>query len=312
MFHERTMNAAKGRWRGILIALGLPEACLVNKHGPCPLCDSKDNFRFDNREGSGSWICTCGAGDGMKLAMSYTGKDFRSLAPEIDALTGNLKPEAVTPAQSTEAIRQALRRVYGDTRNLAGEDLASLYLESRGCGEVVYPKSLRFGLCSDGEGGVRPTMVAVLSSPDGKPCTMHRTFLNPKGGKAEMDKPRKMMPGAIAEGACVRLSEWVPGPLGIAEGIETAMSASRLFSLPVWAATSADLMRKWKWPEDATEIVVFGDRDPKLAGQAAAWHLAHRIALTGMPVQVMIPEGPGKQDWNDVLMAKLSKERGSD
>ena len=58
MNHEKTVNAAKGKWRGILLSFGIPEKCLQNKHGPCPLCESKDNFRWDNKDGRGTYICT--------------------------------------------------------------------------------------------------------------------------------------------------------------------------------------------------------------------------------------------------------------
>jgi putative DNA primase/helicase len=91
MYHERTVNAAKGKWKGILLNLGMPEKSLNGKHGPCPLCNSKDNFRFDNKEGRGSFICTCQAGDGMALAMAYTGKAFSEVAASIDQIIGNLR-----------------------------------------------------------------------------------------------------------------------------------------------------------------------------------------------------------------------------
>jgi len=304
MFHERTVSAAKGKWRGILMHLGVPESVLVNKHGPCPLCASKDNFRFDNREGSGSWICTCAAGDGMALAIAFTGKDFRTIAPEIDAITGNVTPDTIKRPISDDDVRKALRKAWVDTTPISAGDVAMRYLASRGLGDDRLPAALRFGHCTDGEGGLRPTMLAVLSDPEGKPCTLHRTFLRPDGSaKADMDKPRKMMPGPIALGASVRLSEWTGGSLGVAEGIETALSAARLFELPVWAATSADLLRKWQWPDDVEDITIFGDNDTKFAGQAAAWVLAHRIAVKNVPVIVKIPETP-KTDWNDILLQR--------
>ena len=56
------------------------------------------------------------------------------------------------------------------------------------------------------------------------------------------------------------------------------------------------------FPEDlAREILVFGDRDPKFGGQAAAYALAHRLALKGLKVRVEIP-GRSGADWNDVLL----------
>jgi putative DNA primase/helicase len=108
------------------------------------------------------------------------------------------------------------------------------------------------------------------------------------------------MPGEIPDGACVQLSEWTGGPLGIAEGIETAMAASALYEIPVWSAINANLMAKWFPPADCTEVAVFGDNDHKYGGQAAAYALAHKLAVKGVDVTVHIPSVEG-QDWADVL-----------
>ena len=49
-------------------SLGVPAKALTNRHGPCPVCGGKDRFRFDDKGGRGTWICsTCGAGDGIEL-----------------------------------------------------------------------------------------------------------------------------------------------------------------------------------------------------------------------------------------------------
>ena len=61
-WHVNTSQAAKGKWKGILLTLGIPAEVLVPKHGPCPLCGGKDRFRWDNKEGQGTYICnSCGA-----------------------------------------------------------------------------------------------------------------------------------------------------------------------------------------------------------------------------------------------------------
>jgi len=302
-FHQPTRDVARGKWRGILMELGVPSAALTGKHGSCPLCGGTDRFRWDNKEGSGSYICSgCGAGDGMKLAMEYTGREFRDVAAQIDRLVGNIKPEAIQPQMSDAKRRDYLRDVYRATTRAAPGDLVHRYLEARGVGELVYPDVLRFApKLADGDGGLRPCMVAMVSGPDGKPVTMHRTFLAPDGsGKAEMASPRKIMPGELPDGACVRLGEYVPGgPLGVAEGIETALSASALWDMPVWATISTAMMKRWAAPEGCEEIAVFADNDEKFGGLAAAYALAHRLACAGLHVTVHAPPEPG--DWNDYL-----------
>lgn len=309
-YHEKTATAAKGKWRGILLELGLPADCLTGKHSKCPLCTSKDNFRWDNVDGRGTFICTCGAGDGMKLAMEFTGEAFSQVAPRIDAMLGNIKPDTTQPKREmTEDDRKRLlRETAAATVPVQPGDLVDRYLATRRLDQPVYPGALRFGAAlRDGEGGVRPCMVALVGvhgETDAKGrqkyCSLHRTFLRPDGsGKAEMESPRKMMPGELLPGACVMLSDWPgSGPIGIAEGVETALAASAMFGIPVWAAISATMMAKWIPPEGADEVAIFADNDPKFGGHAAAYALAHRLAVKGIPVTVHVPNMPGT-DWAD-------------
>lgn len=313
MHHEKTAHAAKGKWRGILTALGVPPQFLKNTHGPCPLCGGTDRFRWDNKEGQGSYICgQCGAGGGMDLAMKYTGKSFRDLATEIDALLGNVNPDSAASIRTLtdDEKRKALRSVWQITAPLAEGDMAHKYLTARGVGEKVYPAALRYGAAvKDGEGGVRPCMVAVVSDAGGKPCTLHRTFLRPDGGdKAEMAAPRKLMPGGVPDGAAIRLGDQIDGGcLGIAEGIETALAASAMFEMPVWSAINATIMAKWQPPDGITEVAIFGDNDRKFGGQAAAYQLAHCLAKRGMSVTVHIPALSGS-DWLDEYQQKKGRK----
>ena len=307
-FHSRTVDAARGKWRGILLQLGLPEASLKDRHGPCPLCGGVDRFRWDNKNARGTYICSqCGAGDGMKLAMEYTGKGYKEVANLIDAMIGNLKTETLKPIITPEKQRDILRNAYKSTQPIVSGDLAHKYLKSRGVEELIYPDALRFApKLFDGDGGIRPALVAMIGLYDqDKFVSMHRTFLKPDGSnKAEMAAPRMLMPGELPAGASVMLSKYSGGPLGIAEGIETAMSASALYNLPVWSAINTAIMRKWHPPAGCKEVVVFADNDEKFGGQAAAFHLAHRMSCKGIAVTVRVPELVG-QDFNDILMSRM-------
>jgi putative DNA primase/helicase len=305
-WNEKTIIAAKGKWKGILLQLGLPDTALVNRHGPCPMCDGIDRFRWDNKEGQGTFICSqCGAGSGMDLAIKYTGRSFAEVAAEIDAILGNnkIEPDRVKP-DMTEAQRQAaLRELAKQTTRVGPGDLVDKYLTARGVGQGIYPKVLRFAAnIRDGEGALRPAMVATVQAPDGENTTLHRTFLRPDGmAKAEMASPRKLMPGTLPEGSAIRLSDYEGGPLGIAEGIETALSATELFDMPVWAAIHARNLSRWAPPAPCEEVAIFADNDPKFAGHAAAWVLAHKLACKGIEVTVHLPETAG-DDWNDILL----------
>ena len=83
------------------------------------------------------------------------------------------------------------------------------------------------------------------------------------------------------KGSAARLMEH-RAALGIAEGIETAMSAATLFRLPCWAAINSCGLAAWVPPAGVSEVVVFGDNDPKFGGQAAAYNLAHRLGAKAL------------------------------
>src|SRR5215472_10049950 len=111
-----TIDRARGRWREILSLLGVDSRFLVNKHGPCPLCGGNDRFRFDDRDGSGSYICNrCGAGTGLILIRKLHGWDHRTACDEVDKVLGNLRTAITTGApprdrwQKLAAIQKVLR-----------------------------------------------------------------------------------------------------------------------------------------------------------------------------------------------------------
>jgi putative DNA primase/helicase len=196
------------------------------------------------------------------------------------------------------------------SRRTAPGDVVDAYLTARGVNEpVVYPPSLRThpGLRYT-EGLAFPAMLAVVSDIDGKPVNMHRTWVQ-GAAKAPVDEPRKMFPGELPDGSCIRLSEVQPC-IGIAEGIETALAASHRFEMPVWSATNATMLRKWLPPEGVTEVVIFADNDANFTGQAAAFHLAHSLsrerrdcppvrAEVHVPGMTLAPGFTGK-DWADL------------
>lgn len=78
-------EAARGQWPYILSVLGGVDAnFLRNKHGPCPLCGGRDRYRFDDKDGSGSYLCSqCGAGYGFHLFERFTGMGFKDAVNAI-------------------------------------------------------------------------------------------------------------------------------------------------------------------------------------------------------------------------------------
>jgi hypothetical protein len=123
---------------------------------------------------------------------------------------------------------------------------------------------------------------------------IHRTFLD-QDERRTSGRRSKCGLGRFASGA-VRLGGTAPR-LGLAEGIETALSASLLFGVPCWATLGVERFRLVALPSDVEELVLFLDHD-------AGGHRAEALALEAFAhlvrVEARYPPRPG-EDWNDVL-----------
>jgi putative DNA primase/helicase len=120
--------------------------------------------------------------------------------------------------------------------------------------------------------------------------------LTDDGLKAAVPAVKKVS-GNLPAGSAVRL--FPPCEcIGIAEGIETALSAFLLFGVPTWAAVTACGLERWTPQEGTNRVIIFGDNDASCTGQASAWNLARRLRNTGIEAEVRIPSQPG--DWNDL------------
>lgn len=293
---------ATGRWPGLLASFGVEAQFLRNKGGPCPICGGKDRFRFDNKDGRGTFICNqCGAGDGYRLLELLKGWTFKEAAREVQAIAGVIRKSAEAPA-TTDNVQKlaAVKKIWQESIKIAPGDPAYRYIRAR-AGEVMIPASLRFhpalAYIDDGAVTHHPALVAVVVSHEGKGVAVHRIYLDGEGKKARVDSQKKLLAGGDIAGAAVRIG--VPGDeIGIAEGIETALVAGRKFGIPVWSAITAGGMEKWRPPDKVTRITVFGDNDASFTGQASAYSLAKKLKAAGYTVSVMIPYKEGT-DWAD-------------
>jgi putative DNA primase/helicase len=306
---DRTYRAAEGRWKEILGALGVSPKVLDGKHHPCPMCGGKDRFRFTDNLKQGNYFCSqCGAGQGMALVMGVNGWDFRRAAQQVDAVTGNL------PSTNHVQIRTAvppttndLRRLWGQGELITENSAAGRYLISRGLKAEGHQslraiRSLRHAMTKRDF----PGMLARFVDADGAGKQIQRLYLTETGSKADVTPNRTFMQGhTMPKGGAIRLGD-AAEVMGIAEGVETALSAAQLHGMTVWATCTAGLLMEWVPPTIAKRILVFGDNDDSHTGQAAAHALAKRLIHEAQrdgiqrEVDVMLPPKKGT-DWNDVL-----------
>jgi hypothetical protein len=150
-----------------------------------------------------------------------------------------------------------------------------------------------------------PAMVSVMRDVmTGEPTGIHRTALTDDGtAKRQMPAgiPTKMMLGR-AKGAAVLLASSAAA-MGIAEGIETALSAQRLFGMPVWACMSAQGIAGFPAIRGITHLTIFADHDE--AGLKAAKNCARRYQKNGIDATIHHPREPGG-DWNSFLLKETA------
>jgi putative DNA primase/helicase len=302
-----TCDKANGRWREILGGLGFQGDLLNGKHHPCPMCGGTDRFRFTDRNGDGDYFCSqCGAGKGFKLVMAWRGWDFREAATQVDTIIGTLPEKPLrpkSPAAPQPPSRTLLNNVWNAGHVITPSCVAGKYLTGRGLDLLDALKGALRGVdyCLHHPSKTRlPALLARFSDPEGKPQQLHRTYLTEEATKAPVKPCRMWMPGDLAKGGAIRLGP-AAREMGVAEGVETALAASKLFGLPVWATTSEGLLREWRAPKEAMRVTVFADHDRNHVGQRAAEDLAWLLFRQGVEVEVKVPPKPGT-DWNDVLL----------
>jgi hypothetical protein len=238
------------------------------------------------------------------------------------------RPAARTagPPPDGEALRKlALARRTWDEAVAPRGTLVEAYLAVRG---VRLPDAdvLRFHPRCPRAGGVLPAMVALMTEPITDEFRgVHRTFLKSDGrGKADVHKPRMML-GATGIVQLADLHEIGVG-LGLAEGIETALSVTQTIGWgPVWAAGSAGAIRAFPFmPQTTLNIFSDGDTAGLNAARACSgrWVKASAndrtqrrvIDANGRAIgdfdetnrgvkasaEVLIHAPPAGKDWNDV------------
>ena len=223
---------------------------------------------------------------------------------ETSALfSGSSDEFPIQPGYSSKPSAAALR-IWRDARPLHRSP-AKAYLEERGI--LATSHALRFHprtpLGPKARARFLPAMIAAVSLDEG-PIAVHRTFLSHSGDtQASFAKPKRAL-GSLGE-ATVRLFEPAEGRLGLAEGIESAMSAYALTGIPTWATLGNERFGLVAIPESVSELHFFVDHDA--GGDLAAERGRKAYLREGRHIQVRRPKLRGT-DWNDELQSWLRRK----
>nr|WP_154816648.1 toprim domain-containing protein [Enterobacter hormaechei] len=287
---------------------GLPPITGKNHFkGKCPLCDSIGKFRIDNRDGAGTWICTCGSGDGLKLVTETQGKPFNEVCREIDALIGNtFRRDKVPETSDASKLRRKVLNNFAKMSPLRGTSGAE-YLNSRGIYQLP-AEAVRLNPKQRHNGRVYQSIYSLATDDKGELCYLHQTLLD-GAKKADIGASAKRQKSLQednyldhARSVAIRMFP-VASTLGIAEGIETALSAHQIYKVNTWATMTANFMKKFRVPAGVKHLIIFADRDETSAtGLAAACECAHANLVAKNDLQRVSVYWPDHDDFNNMLM----------
>ena len=289
-----TVKQACGHWPRILPALGVK--VIKNHHQACPVCGGSDRFRFDDKEGRGTWFCNqCGAGDGLKLIEKVFSVSASEAAGKVNALTGNLPPVApeviAAAGAETDASRKAAAsmavKLMEKTRTATG----NAYLTRKGfpgseC--VMLTATHKTGGVTFGAGDL------VVPLYDDSGALVNLQLINSEGLK-------RTLKGGAVKGTChiIEGQKQAGKRLWIAEGYATALTVHRLTGETVMVALSSvnllSLASLARSQHPACQIVLAADRDLSGDGQTKA-------AAAARVCEGIVALPPVFGDWNDAFM----------
>lgn len=291
-----TVKQACGHWPRILPELGVK--VIKNRHQACPVCGGSDRFRFDDKEGRGTWFCNqCGAGDGLKLVEKVFGVTASEAAGKVNAVTGKLPPvapEVIAAAEAeTEADRKAAAalavRLMEKTRTASG----NAYLTRKGFPDRECPV---LSVMHKTGGVTFRAGDVVVPLYDDTGALVNLQLINSEGLK-------RTLKGGAVKGAChtIEGKKQAGKRLWIAEGYATALTVHHLTGETVMVALSSvnllSLASLARQKHPACQIVLAADRDLNGEGQSKA--AAAADACEGI---VALP--PVFGDWNDAFVQK--------
>lgn len=298
---------ANGQWQNILSNLGAEVP--LNTHTACPHCGGKDRFRFDDKDGNGTFICNqCGSGDGLDLVQRVLGGSVTEAAYEVAGMIGIDTRSGNPPAYRSHEVKAQQDALKAQqAQNLANEQIEkhkrftarySHTIANAKQGESDYLKAKGFDsttvtLLTDG------SLIIPLIDTDG--TIIAAQTIKPNGEK-------RLLLDSAKNGSYYPLSEPVNVfTVIIAEGLATAMTCQLIQpeAHTVAAIDAGNLVHvakvmRTKYPE--SQIIIAGDNDIK-PDQDNTGKLAAEKAAQAVNGIAVLPPTEDKADWDDYRLS---------
>ena len=333
----KALVAQNGGWDSVYAAYGALRDATERgtRQQPCPKTgDGRTKFRFfkDWSETGGGYHNDFGAmPDGIEMLSWFNDMPKGEVLDDIISILGGdirvvkaSTVKKVTTQQSSPispdvaAKRKAIiKRIWDGSQPIEGT-LAETYLRSRGIkgdlslvgNNLRFHPALSYKEDDSSPWQKLPGMLAIYRDKDGVPLTLHRTFLKPDGsGKADVSRPKMILaPPRDMRGGYIMLDKPIATEagkyIGIAEGIETALSVREATGCPMWVGYSDRLMEMVNIPLDVKMVFPWIDLEPSGAGERAGNVLTERLAKQSCESFPQLPPSMGrsKVDWNDVYV----------
>jgi hypothetical protein len=225
------------------------------------------------------------------LVTCFAGCPRQQVEAALDTLgfPNTALPDRSNPGCEYDDRSIAIARYYWDQATVNPAQVEK-YLRRRGI-TLPVPEVLRPSLIFDP--GDRSAFIgfdgilAAVQQLDGSITAVHN-----KGGNG-----KACTFGRPGDGA-VQLSAPSDGELGLAEGIETALSATQLTGVPCWATIGAKRLGVIALPASVRRVHLFADNDDP--GQQAVALATTNYTDSGRHVRRWWPPKQHK-DWNDVI-----------
>ena len=273
--------------RDVAIALGgADRGNALNHAAPCP-CAKHGQGRGDRHPS----LSLSDSNDGKLLAHCHGGCNALDVFAELRR-RGLLDTDRRSGNEHRDLADYA-RKLWHEAMPIS-DTLAETYLRQRAI-SISLPPSLRFHPCVKVPRSPLhfPALIAAASGEDHKVIAVQVTWLSNTANKAAIDVPRRTF-GKLTNCA-VRLAA-AGDALGLAEGVETALSVSELFGVPCWATLGVDRFAKIEVPRTVKRLHLFADGKDGKAERAAQCFARHHA------VRVHHPDDGG--DYNYMLRAR--------